>query len=154
MTIKQILHLPTLFLLCSSIGLLNIANAAIYTWVDESGKTHFSDKPFPENDAKTTVKTITPENYNNVAVENNKDSQWQKDYNLSKKNKAELKEKENLKKQENKEKCKKLKGQLNMHNQHGRSYRLDDNGERNYLTSEQIDKEKAQLAKAIKKSCR
>ncbi|MBU2892706.1 DUF4124 domain-containing protein [Colwellia sp. D2M02] len=141
-------------LLCLSIGIMHNANAEIYTWVDENGKTHFSDRPFPENATKTTVKTITPKSHNSVAVENNKDSQWQKDYQLAQKKKAEKKEQEKLKKQENEDTCKELKRQLTIHNQNGRTYRLDDNGERNYLTSEQIDKEKAQLSKALKKHCR
>ena len=150
MTLKFSLLLPLAIFL--SLGLT--ANATIYTWTDSNGKTHYSDRPFLENANNSDVKTIKPNEHNSVAIVSHKDSQWQKDYILSQEKKAEAKALKKQAREKNKAACNKLTNELAVHNQQGRLYKIDENGERDYQTSAQIDSDKKRLTKALKKYCR
>ena len=75
----------TLILLFASITLSANLAAQIYTWTDENGKVHFSDKPI----VNETVTTVEPKINNNIADTVTTNNQWQQNYNKNKKAKAE-----------------------------------------------------------------
>jgi hypothetical protein len=143
-----------LTLLCLGIGLSFNANATIYTWTDESGKKHFSDQPFPKKGTTSKVTTIVPKSHNNIKLVSLKNSQWQQDYNTSQEKKAALAAIKATDSTENKTKCSQIRNRLATHNNHGRIYKINDKGEREYQSSEQIDNDKKQLVKDLKKYCR
>lgn len=147
-------HLIFLPLITLLTALSLSSHAEIYTWVDADGKKHFSDRPFPKGTAESDVKTITPKSHNNVEVVSLKDSQWQKDYNASKEKKSEIAAEKSAKKEQNKAKCAHIRNRLSIHNQQGRLYKVNDKGERDYQTSAQIDSDRKQLKKDLKKFCR
>lgn len=125
-------------------------HAQIYTWTDENGKKHYSDRPIASE--KVTKAQIAKGNHLSLTV--SADSQWQKDYQAEKKNKAEkAKEKRELAKKKQPY-CQDLRNRLTLYKQGGRFITLSEQGEREYLTDEQINDQKAELNKALKANCK
>ena len=154
MTLKSALLLPLTLIFTITTSLSFDATANIYTWTDKNGKTHYSDRPFTENGAQAQVKIIKPNEHNSVAVVSRQDSQWQKDYLLSQEKKVEAQALTKQTRQKNQAMCKHLTNQMAVHDKQGRLYKIDENGERDYQTSEQIDNDKKRLKKELKKYCR
>jgi hypothetical protein len=122
----------------------------IYTWTDKSGKVHFSDKPV--NDEKVT--TIKPKVNNNIANTVTQNSQWQQDYNKSKKAKAEQTQKDAKQALKNKGYCDQLKRQLATIDQGGRIYVMSPEGDRTFQSEADLKIEEKKIKKAYKKTCR
>ena len=144
------LHLLGTVLLVACTIISSELSAKIYTWTDEKGKVHFSDKPI-DNENVTTIKPKVNGNITKTVVQNN---QWQEDYNKAKQVKAEKAQKIAKKKTENKAKCNSLKSELAIYQQGGRLYVMSPSGERNYQNEEQLSANKKKLAKQIKRNCR
>ncbi len=147
MTMQQLLG--TIIILATTTLSFNLA-AEIYTWTDEDGKVHFSDKPI-DNEKVTTIKPKVNENIANAVTKN---SQWQQDYNKNKQAKAEQAEKDAKQARKNKSYCNKLKSNLAIYNQGGRFYVMSPEGERSFQSEEQLKAKKKKLTKAYKKACR
>jgi len=146
---KQLPQLSGILLLLSCSLSTNLA-AEIYTWTDENGKVHFSDKPI----ASEQVTTIKPSENHNIANTVTKGSQWQQDYNKAKQAKAEQAQKDAKQAKKNKVACNQLKRQLATIDQGGRLYIMSPDGERSYQSEAQLKAEKKKLTKAYKKTCR
>jgi hypothetical protein len=144
------LHLLGTVLLVACTIISYELSAKIYTWTDEKGKVHFSDKPI-DNENVTTIKPKVNGNITKTVVQNN---QWQEDYNKTKQAKAEKAQKIAKKKTENTAKCNSLKSELAIYQQGGRLYVMSPSGERNYQSEEQLSAKKKKLAKQIKRDCR
>jgi hypothetical protein len=144
------LELLAVVLLLTSCTLSFNLTAEIYTWTDKSGKVHFSDKPIDDE----KVRVMQPKENNSVSDAVNKDSQWQQDYNDSKKTKAKQAQKNAETNQKNKRYCNNLKRQLAKINLGGRIYTMSPEGERTFQSDEQLQTEKKKVTKDYKKTCR
>lgn len=140
----------SVILLVASSTLSFNLTAEIYTWTDENGKVHFSDKPV--NDEKVT--TIKPTVNNNIADTVTQDSQWQQDYNKTKQAKTEKTLKDAKLAKKNKSLCDHIKRQLAKIDHGGRIYVMSPEGERTFQNEEQLKAEKKKYTKAYKKTCR
>lgn len=146
---KNLKQLTLILLFASSTLSANLA-AQIYTWTDENGKVHFSDKPI----VNETVTTVQPKINNNVADTVTTDNQWQQNYNKNKQAKAEKAKESAEKTRKNKSYCNQLKSKLATLKQGGRLYAMSPEGERNFYSDTQLKAEIKKLAKLFKKSCR
>ncbi|WP_019030107.1 DUF4124 domain-containing protein [Colwellia piezophila] len=138
-----------ILLLLASTYSFNLS-AKIYTWTDKEGKVHFSDKPVA--DEKVTI--ITPKKNKNIANPVTTGSQWQQDYNKAKAAKAKKAQKESQLLQKNRGYCQQLKRELATINRGGRIYVLSLSGERTFKNEAQLKKDKKEITKAYKKTCR
>ncbi|PKI14314.1 DUF4124 domain-containing protein [Colwellia sp. 12G3] len=137
-------------LLVTSITLSFNSSAEIYTWTDENGKVHYSDKPV--HDEKVT--TVKLKENNNIANTVTQDNQWQQDYNKAKQDKAEQTQKEAKEARKNKGYCDNIKRQLAKIEHGGRIYVISPKGERSFQSEDQLKAEKKKYTKAYKKTCR
>ena len=140
----------SLVILLAGITFTGNALSKIYTWTDENGKVHFSDKPVINQKAAT----IKPKVNTNIAKTVTSDSQWQQNYLKTKAEKAE-KAKENAEQKRKKQIfCNVLKSKLATLEHGGRFYSMSPEGEQSYYSDEQLKAKHQKLTKAYKKSCR
>ena len=143
------LHLLGSVLLMVSSTLSFTINAEIYTWKDEKGKVHFSDKPILNEETTT----IEPKKNSNLSSAGNLNSQWHQDYNTTKKIKSDNAIKNANKKKKDKAYCNNLKSRFAIYDQGGRRYVMSPDGERTYKSEKELVTQKKALAKKIKQKC-
>lgn len=129
--------------------------AEIYTWVDEYGKTHMTDRA-PTSSESTAVKTIKDEEIriNTVSeqgsVKQNRQQLLQsfksEEEQRLEKEKAQLKQDANLEK-----KCKKLRLRLQKLKDGWRFFSMDDKGEKQYMDEASREQKTALLEEQLKK---
>jgi len=137
-----------LLIVCSTLS--GNLTAEIYTWIDKSGKVHFSDKPI-DNEKVTTV---NPRKSNNIVSTVAKDSQWQQNYKETKLAKAEQAKKSTEEKKAKQAVCNQLKSEIATIEQGGRIFVMSPDGERNFQSKAQLKAKHTKLTKAYKKNCR
>ena len=125
-------------------------HAKIYTWVDENGKTHYSDQPVHTEN----VSTITPKITSNVSTTVSKNEQWQQDYDQAKQAKADQAQKTAKLDAKKKRYCDALKSDLAAYSQGGRMYTMTPDGERHYPSDKEVNSKVKEYTKLIKKNCR
>jgi len=135
-----------------------IAAAEIYKWTDDEGRVHYDEKPKD----RASDPMVIPKQYKKSATPPPDESQrfenirkWtdarQQEREAEKLRKAELEEK----RAKREKRCNNLKNELSDIERGGISwYRLDENGERQYYSDEEITKERKDLEKTIKENCR
>ncbi|OUR63744.1 hypothetical protein A9Q74_00140 [Colwellia sp. 39_35_sub15_T18] len=144
------LHLLGTVLLVASSIISSDLNAEIYTWTDKDGKVHFSDKPIVDEN----VTTIKPKENGNISNPVTQNSQWQQDYNKTKKVRAEQAQTKAKQIKKNKGYCNNLKRKLAIYQQGGRIYLMSATGERHYQSEEELAAQNKKLTKLIKENCR
>jgi len=134
-----------------------IASAEIYKWTDDAGRVHYDEKPKD----RASEPMVMPKNYKKPATPPPDETQrfenirkWtdarQKEREAEKLRQAELEEK----RAKREKRCNKLKNDLADMERGGISwYRLDENGQRQYYSDDEIMKEKNDLENSIKKNC-
>ncbi|HKK15369.1 MAG TPA: DUF4124 domain-containing protein [Gammaproteobacteria bacterium] len=141
--------------LCLLAGILMATTAAateIYKWVDENGQTHYGEKPPHENAEKVEFHEV-PEA-----------SQEVKQYNRDRNKLLQVMEEERLQKQQEKriaaqekqdleEKCDRIEKRLASLQLRAHFYRENEDGERVYLTEEEVKEEIRRLQKIQHKDC-
>jgi len=140
------------------LGIMSSASGeVIYKWIDADGVTHFSEVPPPGvNAERTTVRTrhtnrqalqarIDTTAAQNAAAATRK--QQEKEQAAETKTEAE----DNL--QIRAENCERARTRLYSYNTARRLYRPLDNGERDYLTDEELDNERAAAEKLVNEWC-
>lgn len=121
------------------LSLAAAASAGVYTWTDAQGHVHYSDKPV--SGAQTLDIQTAPTDPTRIAAQQKQaDEQQAADADASKKadDAAKLSETDAKKKEEN---CQKARARLSAITGAQRPYRAQADGERHYLSSEEIDKE-------------
>lgn len=141
--------LTTLLTITSSMLAFD-SSAEIYTWVDEDGRVHYSDKPVDNQ----SVSVIKPEINNNISKPTSTNSQWQQDYNIAKEQKTKQSQEKDKIKANNKKMCDQAKSELAIYNEGGRLYLMSATGERDYQSDKQLSAQKNKYTKLIKKHCR
>lgn len=138
------LRMVCLKVLCllSAFVVAGVSQAAVYQWVDEKGKTHFSDKPPANVKAKTielpkSKSAPAPQ----VSVQERKERQQRLVKALEEERLAKKKAKEEQKRQaENKRLyCVQLKARVRDSARINRYYQYDKNGERQYISDKKAD---------------
>jgi hypothetical protein len=140
-----------LIILAVALALAPIASAQLYKYVDKDGKTVYSDQPPPNVDSKqlnvrTGTSTDTPAP--KTAVERDKDLQKGRD-------EAAKKSAEAAKLAAQKEQmCDAAKSNYAQYANGGRVVRTDANGEREFLSDDQIDEAREKAQKQMEEACK
>ena len=134
----------------------------VYKWVDESGKMHFSDKPFNKDAEAITIKQqprLGGTGTSSTAPKTRKPHSMDKtldaysDRRRLKQQQQAKQEAEAAKQQQLQHKCESSRNYL-AHTEGKRLYDVNDKGERVYLNDAEIDAERAKLQSEINKYCR
>lgn len=125
----------------------------VYKWVDENGRTHYGEKPPQENAEKVELRDAprTPEEVEQYNRDRDKLLQVMEEERLQK---QEEKREAEEKRQALADKCDRIEKRLAGLQRGGVFYSKDDNGERVYLTEEEITAEIGRLQDARDKLCR
>ena len=130
------------------------AHAEIYKWKDESGKTHYGDKPA----ASSEKMDIKEEAKKGTSIDNASREERRKrlieTFDVERKEKK----KENAKRKKEKEKlnaqCGRAKDKLRRYKRSSSLYSVDKEGNRNYLSEDTHRQAINTLQKQIKKHCK
>lgn len=135
------------------------ANAAIYKWVDENGKTHYGERPVSQQAEKLNIKTRTPIPPP-AEEETGKDGKTEQsaDGKAPEKGKPEATDKKKkppqITKREKRARCKAAKERMANISTSGRLKRYDSKGNLVRLTEEQRQATIKEVKKNIRKYCR
>lgn len=131
--------------------------AEIYKWVDEKGQTHYGEKPqgrsseqihVPERDSGTAQPA--PDEQQRLERMKRWVDARQKEREKAKQEQAELKEK----RAEKKRRCDKLRRELRDLEIGGMQwYRIDEQGNRQFYSDEEIEAHKARMRETLDKNC-
>ena len=139
----------------ASICLTPAAAGEIYRWTDENGNVHYTDKPIGESSEivdiqsrATSPETVQRENRN-----------WQQELERRQAQQAEKpakpsREQVAAKREADQESCEIYRERLNTFHWSHRLFREDENGERTYLTSEEIDDARTKLQEKVDRFCK
>ena len=135
----------------------NAVGEVIYKWVDGEGVTHFSEIPPIGVDAeRTTIKTRHT-NRQTVQARNNTEAAQNAAVNTRRQQEKEQAADEKSDAAKNQqirsENCARAKERLTTYNTARRLYRPLENGERDYLTDEELDNERAGAEKLVGEWC-
>lgn len=141
--------------ICLAVGVLVCMHTAadgIYKWVDEEGRVHYGEKPPHANAERIEIRepsgaTPTVRQYN---VDRDKMLQIMEEERLQKQVDERNAEQE---RQALAEKCATIEKRLAEMQRGGRVYTRDENGERVYLTEEEVTAEINRMQKAHKQHC-
>ncbi len=135
-----------------------LSAADIYKWTDEKGQVHYGEKPGTGTSESIAIperrrQPATPAPDDKQRLENIK--RWnaarQREREQARQKQAELQER----KAKQKKRCNKLKNELADLQRGGVSwYRLDEAGQRQYMSDQQIEARKTRLSLTIRKDCR
>jgi hypothetical protein len=144
----------TLFLFADSI------NAKVYKWVDENGKTHYSDKPIDDKSKEIKVKKGPSAKRINDAKQRTKKQlnaykRLSESVEKEKADKAKLVKQQEQEAQETRAECKEARRLVNVYNRGRPVFQRDENGNKVYLKLSDDDKNEkiAVLNDFIKKKC-
>lgn len=130
------------------------ANAGVYRWVDADGNTHFGDRP-PANASSREVEVNAPEVSNDASAQERERrmrdflSEQQKEREARQADQAKVAE-EQAKKAEL---CTRMRAELKNLARVSTFYRLDENGDRVYVTEEENDQVRKDFRKKVKEAC-
>ena len=134
-----------------ALAVVPLASADLYKYVDKNGKTVYSDTPPADVDAKRMSAPPPPASGNaKTYVERDKEAQ-----------KAQQKSGEDAKKAAEKEKaeaqkklrCEQAKSNLQIYTDGGRILKSNANGERDYMSDEEIEAERVKTQKIVDEAC-
>lgn len=132
-------------------------SSEVYKWTDETGRIHYGEKPGgkkSENIAipkhKKSTQSAPPDEQQRLENIRKWTAARQEEREQAKLKKAELKEK----KAARKKKCNEMKNSLVDMQRRGRWYRLDEEGNRQYYSEEELETRIKEKAGVIKKKCR
>lgn len=141
--------------ICLAVGILVTMHTAadgIYKWVDEEGRVHYGEKPPPGNAEKIEIRDTpgTAPSVRQYSVDRDKLLQIMEEERLQKQAEERKAEQES---QALVEKCATIEKRLAGLQRGGRFYTSDENGERVYLTEEEVTAEVNRLQKAQEQYC-
>ena len=129
------------------------AQAEVYKWTDEHGRVHYSDQP-REQDAQSIA---LPQHTTQTDIGRSRSETRQKLLQAIEEDKLEKQEQLRKQKQQaryRRKQCLLLRDKLRHMNRAGGVYRLNNKGERVFLSAEQRKNSVARLKKQISKTCR
>lgn len=130
------------------------ANASVYRWIDANGNTHFGDRP-PANASSREVNVNAPEVNNDASAQERQQrmqdflSEQQKERVARQAEQAKLAEQEAMKA----ELCTRMRAELKNLARVSTFYRLDENGDRVYVTDEENEQVRKDFRRKVKEAC-
>lgn len=133
------------------------ANAEVYKWIDENGKTQYTDQPPPPGVAKEkqrlNLKSV-PASTNNATNQAKSLSEERLEFDKRQQQKKEEEAKQLTKEEENKKKCIDAQGQLRMYSDSPRLTVPDGSGGITYVDDDMRQKKIDEANKAIATFCK
>lgn len=131
--------------------------AEIYKWTDEKGQVHYGEKPGDKASGSSLVQQhykppskLAPDAKQRLENIRRWTEARQKERQTENRKKAE----QNKKRAEQEEKCRRSRNRLTDLERGGRRYRLDANGQREFLSDQEIDDKKNNVREYLGKNCR
>lgn len=131
--------------------------AEIYKWTDEKGQVHYGENP----GGKASGTRIIPQHYKPPSrpapdakqrMENIR--KWTDARQKERQNEKRKKAKQQEKRAKQEEKCRRSRNRLIDLERGGRRYRLDANGQREFLSDQEIDANKSKTREYLDRNCR
>jgi Domain of unknown function (DUF4124) len=127
------------------------AFAELYKYVDKNGKTVYSDQPPMDADAKQLSAPPPPASGNGKSyVERDKEVEKGREKSREQAKKAADTDKVA---QAKKERCDQAKGNLQIYIDGGRILKTNEKGERDYMSDEEIEAERAKTQRLVDEAC-
>lgn len=130
------------------------SSASVYKWVDADGNTHFGDRP-PANASSREVKVNAPEVNNDASAQERQ--QRMQDFLSEQQNEREARQAEQAKLAEQEAKkaelCTRMRAELKNLARVSTFYRLDENGDRVYVTDEENEQVRKDFRRKVKEAC-
>lgn len=133
------------------------ANAEVYKWIDENGKTQYTDQPPPPGSAKEKQRLnlkSAPASTNNATNQAKSLSEERLEFDKRQQQKKEDEAKQLAIEEENKKKCIDAQGQLRMYSDSPRLTVPDGSGGITYVEDDMRQKKIDEANKAIAKFCK
>jgi hypothetical protein len=142
----------TLFVAALALALAPAAEGQLYKYVDKNGKTVYSDTPPPGTDAKSVnVRGAGSGASQKTAVERDKEAE------KGRKSAAENAKKANESSEKSaqaEQRCAAARSNYQMFQDGGRIVQMNDKGEREYLTDEQIEAQREKARRDMDEACK
>ena len=133
-------------------ALAPLASAQLYKYVDKNGKTVYTDQPPPDAEAKPMGNiTSAPAGAGKTYVERDKELQKGRDKAKDEAKKADEKSKASAEREES---CRQATAQANMYDAGGRFMTTNAQGEKVYMTDEEIESAKQRAHKDMDEVCK
>jgi hypothetical protein len=137
---------------------LDAISGKIYKWVDESGKVHYGAHAPPSSESTQEMEIRLPQDTpEDSPSDEQKQQRLEKRLQVYEEIRQEKRERQAQEREERKRKaqqCGRLRLELNDYQEGGLLYRLDDQGNRHFLTDAEIAREIDQLQDLIARNCR
>jgi hypothetical protein len=134
-----------------ALALAPAASAALYKYLDKNGKTVYSDTPPTDVDAKRLSAPPPPATGNGKSyVERDKEAQKAREKSGEDAKKTAEKEKAE---QQKKLRCEQARSNLQIYTDGGRILKNNASGERDYMSDEEIEAERAKMQKIVDEAC-
>lgn len=130
-----------------------LAQALVYKWTDEHGRVHYSDQPHRQD----TQSIALPQRTTKTGLSKNRSETRQKLLQAIEEDRLEKQEQQRKQKQQaryRRKQCMLLRDKLRHLSRAAGVYRLNNKGERVFLSAEQRNRSVARLKKQISKTCR
>ncbi|MDH4569244.1 DUF4124 domain-containing protein [Pseudomonas sp. BN414] len=137
------------YLLCCLLLVPAIAGAEIYRWTDAQGQVHFSETP-REGAEPVSVK---PQVIERDQATREREARTEKVFDARRQEQAAAADRATEARARQQKVCSRLRSQQDDLNQGGPFYRLDERGERQYYTDEQIETYRRKLGENISRDC-
>ena len=142
-----------LLLLMACLGpVTGYAATEIYKWVDENGQTHYSERPVDENASKIEIER-PPETDSETLKRAEQREKMLRIYEEERLQKKQEDLKAQQKEEKRKQQCSQAKSRLERLSYDVPLYRIDEKGERVYLSDEDRNSEKEYWQKQVNKLC-
>ena len=133
------------------------SSAAVYKWTDKDGKVHYSDRPTSgqssvEMDVEDTGTAPTSTRQDQLTREQKRERLLQS-MAEDRIEKQEQRERQRAIKQQNRQKCNRYRDQMRHYQRANRLYKLDEDGNRVYISDSDRAQATQNLQRKIKKYC-
>lgn len=136
-------------LLCCLLLISPLANAEIYRWTDAQGRVHFGEKP----EAGAERITVRPQVVERDAATREREARAAKFYDARRQEQAVAAERAAEVREERQMRCSRLRDSQEQLDYPGPLYRLDERGERQYYTDEEIESVRKRVAASLARDC-
>jgi hypothetical protein len=129
-------------------------HAGVYKWVDENGRTHFSDRPMTGESTAITIKRKDPEQPSAGDSDRNLKMQRMLDvYEEERAEKKEAKRKQQAERKKRKQNCVRARDRYNTHLRARGIYDFNKDGKRQYLDESERTRHMKKLKSDIARWC-
>jgi uncharacterized iron-regulated membrane protein len=143
-------HLLLIALLVPGLAWSGLAGAEIYRWTDAQGRVHFGEKPGTSSAEQVEVKPQVVERDN---ATREREQRTQEYFDARREEKAATDARTAEARAERSKECQQLRSNLEQIQRGGRFFTTDVNGERNYVSEEEVEAARSRLSSRIAERC-